>query len=64
MLKLILLIMPIKINELIIQIKVYETNKKVENPNPTSLNFLLHTEQQKLALTKDVLNLLEDRETR
>lgn len=56
--------MPIKINELVIQIKVYGTNPKTENHKSMPAAFLLNTEQQKLALTKDFLNLLKDRETR
>ncbi len=54
--------MPIKINELVIQIKVHEANKKVDTN--TAAGLLFTTEQQKLALTKDFLSLLEDRETR
>ncbi|CCM10239.1 hypothetical protein ACRRVA_02565 [Candidatus Cardinium hertigii] len=57
--------MPVKINELVIQVKVYETNKQVDHTKSMPAGFLLHTtEQQKLALERDVLNLLEDRATR
>lgn len=56
--------MPIKINELVIQVKVYE-KKQVDNTKSMPANFLLNTtEQQKLALARDFLHLLEDRETR
>lgn len=57
--------MPVKINELVIQVKVYETKKQVDNATNMPTSFLWNTtEQQKLALTRDFLNLLEDRATR
>lgn len=56
--------MPIKINELVIQIKVHEANKKAGASKVAATGLLLTTEQQKLALTKGFLSLLEDRETR
>lgn len=57
--------MPVKINELVIQVKVYETNKQVDNAKNMPASFLWNTtEQQKLALARDFLNLLEDRATR
>lgn len=57
--------MPVKINELVIQVKVYEANKQVDHAKSMPASFLLHTtEQQKLALEREVLNLLEDRATR
>lgn len=57
--------MPIKINELVIQVKVYETNPKVENAKSMPADFLLNaTEHEKLALVRDFLSLLEDREAR
>lgn len=49
--------MPIKINELVIQVKVYEENTDVENDNHT----LPLTQPP---LTEDFLHLLEDQETR
>ncbi|CDG49970.1 hypothetical protein [Cardinium endosymbiont of Bemisia tabaci] len=57
--------MPVKINELVIQVKVYESNKQVDCAKNRSDVFLFNTtEQQKLALARDFLNLLEDRSTR
>ncbi|TDG95296.1 hypothetical protein [Cardinium endosymbiont of Culicoides punctatus] len=56
--------MPIKINELIIQVKVYEANKKIDVPKHAAGDLLWNTEQQKLALTKGFSNLLAERETR
>jgi len=55
--------MPVKINELVIQVKVYETNKPVDHTKSMPASFHT-TEEQKLALERDVLNLLEDRATR
>lgn len=56
--------MPVKINELVIQVKVCETKQQVENPKSPPASLLCITEQEKLALAKDLLNLLEDRQTR
>ena len=56
--------MPVKINELVIQLKVCETSKQAENLKSQPETFLCTTEQQKLALAKDILNVLEDREAR
>ena len=56
--------MPIKINELIVQIKVHESNKQVESTRNTPVDYLLPTEQQKMLLAKDFLHLLEEQEVR
>ncbi len=57
--------MPIKINELVIQVKVYESNKQVDNAKNMPANCLAHTTEQQIAFTKDVINdVLDDREAR
>ncbi|WP_243517950.1 MULTISPECIES: hypothetical protein [unclassified Candidatus Cardinium] len=59
--------MAVKINELVVQIKVSETNtsnKQLAEPTDTSSSLLCPTEQQKSALAKDLLNLLEDQQAR
>ncbi len=57
--------MPVKINELVIQVKVYESNVQGEH-DKTTLDGLGSntTEQQRIELARDLLHLLEDREAR
>ena len=54
--------MPSKINELVIQIKVQEESKQKEKGNHPSGDHV--TEQKKLGLAKDILELLEEKEVR
>ncbi|AWN82119.1 DUF5908 family protein [Candidatus Cardinium hertigii] len=54
--------MPIKINELVIRVKVCETNKQEESAVHRSGHLV--SEQQKLDLIQDCLYLLEEREVR
>ncbi|WP_243018236.1 hypothetical protein [Candidatus Cardinium hertigii] len=59
--------MAVKIKELVLQIKVYETNtsnKQLAESTDTSSSSLCATEQQKSALAKYLLNLLEDQQAR
>lgn len=57
--------MPLKINELVIQVKVCQNDKLLEEHNNPTASFLSNTtEQEKLALAKDFLSLLEHKETR
>ncbi|WP_342265099.1 hypothetical protein [Cardinium endosymbiont of Philonthus spinipes] len=57
--------MSVVIKELLIQLKVCEPNNQVDNAKNLPSNFAMHpTEQQKLALERDFLRLLEDREAR
>ena len=56
--------MPIKINELVIQIKVCEASKKIEKHMHSPESFLLETEHQKLSVLQDFLHLLADQEVR
>lgn len=58
--------MPVKINELVVQIKVCGGAKEqVANPENIPAGALLHTTtEQQLALVRDVVQLLEEREAR
>ncbi|UWW97002.1 MAG: hypothetical protein NMK33_00300 [Candidatus Cardinium sp.] len=57
--------MPVKINELVIQVKVYdEAKKQVENVTNMPTGSLLHTTTEQKALAGDVLRLLEEQKER
>jgi len=54
--------MPIKINELVIQIKVEESSQKIEERGNGEA--LVIRPQDKMLLAKDILDLLQDKEAR
>ncbi len=56
--------MPIKINELVIQVKVHDDPKQMDLLTHTLMDVFPTTEQQRLLLAKDLLDLLEIQEAR